>query len=258
MILNMKWYDDAAPSGTTGDASGTGSAPAGTPPPASKETPAGGTGGEKLDPVKLKADLETATKAGKNWEAENVKLKEKLGKQGNQVGLVKEFNELINSGDKKEAALKILKHLGVDSEFTLKQPDNTNVPPEVAGKLKELEDQLAAIRQQQGTTLGFVADSEMAKRYPDWETKRAVRTEMAAMHKEGLLSTEEILHQATLFQSLIKAIPDIQKQAIEDYLEDLRQKEAGHVTGSGGGGTKAPKKGGQHFTGVLGVLRNAR
>lgn len=230
------YHHNADGAGGTGDKDAAGKADAST----------GGTGGEggqagesdknvKLTPEEKFTALE---KQHGEITKERDDLATKLGKQSDQIGLMKKTADLIKNNPK-----GLIEKLAADAGITINFGESAQ-----AGILKLLEsdeanDTLKAIRAATGeenkdilAKLEVITEGQLASRYDDWDGLEASRKGITLARTSGQLSEVELDHFAARGMNMEAVVTEAEARGAEKYRKELEEKNREQIDGAGGRG----------------------
>jgi hypothetical protein len=205
---------------------------------ATAETGAGGKtdGSKEPTPDELKKQLADLTAEHEEVSKKYEGLKKRVGEQGMQLNVLKQFGELQEKNPR-GLVESIAKKAGL--KLTFEETDLGGDTDDDSGKtIKQLERRIMT-RLESG--LLPLHQARMIEKYPDFEEKTAIRQGLASIHQAGRIPDDELYHLAVMGMTL----PDVVRQAKElgkqEYLDSLNKKNAEQIDVGSGGPDKGKK-----------------
>jgi hypothetical protein len=193
---------------------------------------------------------------------EHDKLKTKIGKQSEQVGLLKKLNKSLDDdpvGFIKAAAEKkgIKIRIGDEAESDLRKALKAEDDEGRLAILKKIDEESrdeklkADILKEVGGSFKVIREENLAKAFPDWDDLAEDRENVELAIVTGSIDRMELTHLAARGKNLAGAIADAKKAGREEYIAELQEKEGGQIDAGGG---KKPSGGKEEKTSIVDAL----
>lgn len=230
--------------------------------PSAGDTGKGDAGASGNDPGKNKAgktatdgdktptveeQLAAMTKERDEFKTKHSDLSVKIGKQSDNIAVLKDFAHKI-AEDPKGLMRSIAQKSGIDLYF--EDPlaaklagDGKTAGSDDGGKAATLQplssDEMHKMFNQQMQSVMNPIHQELLKgRYEDWEELGEGRDTMSLAYSSGKLALPEILHLATRGRYLAEAVEKAKAIGEQEYIDSLTQKKTEQIDGAGAGSPK--------------------